>query len=70
MTPTDSPILRCEMAHVMVHTDQTHAECAHEHHCPPGSVCPLAGCFAQMFAAYRGMNNSVGSALTPIHHSR
>ena len=70
MNPTDSPILRCEIAHAMVRTDRTQAECAHEHHCPPGVVCPLAGCFAQMFAAYRGMNNSVGSALTPIHHSR
>ena len=63
MNPTDSPIARCEEAHVMVRIDRTQEECAHEHQCPPGRMCPLAGCFANMFAAYRCMRGSVESSL-------
>ncbi len=70
MTPLDSPIARCEVAHTMVRTDQTQAECAHEHHCPPGSVCPLAGCFANMFASYRTMRASAESILMQGQHRR
>ncbi len=41
----DSPIARCEAVRELVLTDETQAECAREHNCPPGRVCPLAGCF-------------------------
>jgi hypothetical protein len=41
----DSPIGRCERVREMVLLDQTQAECAAEHGCPPGRACPLAGCF-------------------------
>lgn len=43
----DSPVSRCEMAHEMVLTDQTQAECAREHACPAGCDCPLRACFAE-----------------------
>ena len=42
----DSPIAPCEAVHEMVLTDETQAECAREHECPPGRVCPLCGWFA------------------------
>lgn len=41
----DSPVGRCEAVREMVLLDETQAECACEHGCPPGRVCPLAGCF-------------------------
>lgn len=63
MNPTDSPIARCEEAHVMVRIDRTQEECAYEHQCPPGRMCPLAGCFANMFANHRCMRGSVESSL-------
>ena len=44
----DSPISRCEAVREMVLTDQTQAECAREHECPPGRHCPLDGCFAEI----------------------
>ncbi|MCG2578616.1 hypothetical protein LZ012_16585 [Dechloromonas sp. XY25] len=47
MSTFDSPVARCEAVREMVLTDQTQAECAHEHDCPPGSVCPLCGWFAE-----------------------
>lgn len=43
----DSPISRCEAVHEMVLTDQTQAECAREHDCPPDRVCPLCGYFTE-----------------------
>ena len=43
----DSPIARCEVIHELVLTDETQAECAGEHHCPPGTHCPLEGYFAE-----------------------
>lgn len=42
----DISVSRCEVAKEMVLTDQTQAQCALEHHCPPGTKCPLDGCFA------------------------
>ena len=42
----DSPIARCEIVGEMVLIDETQAECAHEHDCPPGRVCPLLRYFA------------------------
>ncbi len=41
----DSPIARCERVHEMVLLDETQAECAREHLCPPGQACPLDQCF-------------------------
>lgn len=46
MGGVDISVSRCEVAGEMVLTDQTQAQCALEHHCPPGTRCPLAGCFA------------------------
>ena len=43
----DSPIAPCEAVHEMVLTDETQAECAREHECPPGRVCPLCGWFVE-----------------------
>lgn len=45
MTFLDSPIARCEAMRTMVLTDQTQAQCAREHECPAGTVCPLCGWF-------------------------
>jgi hypothetical protein len=47
MSTFDSPIARCEAVREMVLTDETQAECAREHDCPPGRVCPLCGCFVK-----------------------
>jgi hypothetical protein len=46
----DSPIARCEIIKEMVLIDETQLECAREHGCPPGRVCPLARYFAEPFA--------------------
>lgn len=43
----DSPIARCEAVREMVLTDETQAECACEHDCPPDRQCPLAGYFTE-----------------------
>lgn len=43
----DSPVSRCEAVREMVLTDETQAECAREHDCPPGRICPLDGCFTE-----------------------
>lgn len=48
MTFIDSPIGRCEAVKEMVLLDETQAECAREHNCPPGRVCPLEGCFTPL----------------------
>lgn len=47
MVTFDSPIARCEAMRVMVLTDQTQAQCAREHGCPPGTLCPLCGYFVE-----------------------
>lgn len=47
MSVFDSPIARCEAVREMVLTDETQAECAREHACPPGRICPLCGYFAE-----------------------
>lgn len=46
MSIMDVPISRCEAMRTMVVTDQTQAQCAREHECPPGMACPLCGCFS------------------------
>lgn len=47
MTFIDSPIARCEAMRTMVLTDQTQSQCAREHDCPPGTICPLCGWFVE-----------------------
>lgn len=48
MSIIDSPIAPCEVVHEIVLLDETQAECAREHGCPPGTACPLADCFAKV----------------------
>lgn len=43
----DAPIARCEAVRQMVLTDETQAQCAREHDCPPGFKCPLCGYFTE-----------------------
>ena len=43
MSVFDSPISRCDAVREMVLTDETQAECAREHACPTGRICPLYG---------------------------
>jgi hypothetical protein len=52
MSTFDSPIARCEAIREMVLTDETQAECAREHECPPGQVCPLCGYFVEESSTY------------------
>lgn len=47
MSIFDAPLARCEAVRQMVLTDETQAECAREHDCPPGFKCPLCGYFAE-----------------------
>jgi len=47
MSVFDSPVARCDAVHELVLTDETQAECAGEHQCPPGRICPLAGYFPE-----------------------
>lgn len=49
------PTARCELAHATVSTAQTQAECARQHNCPPGRLCPLGACFANIHAANRSL---------------
>ena len=46
MSFLDSPMCRCELMRAMVLTDQTQGQCAEEHTCPPGQLCPLRDCFS------------------------
>jgi len=43
----DAPLARCEAVRQMVLTDETQAECARDHDCPPGFKCPLCGYFSE-----------------------
>lgn len=45
MSIFDVPIARCEVMHAMVITDQTQRQCACEHGCPVGMLCPLQEAF-------------------------
>ena len=54
----DSPIARCEAVRQMVLTDETQAQCAREHNCPPGFKCPLCGYFTES----TGISEEVGEA--------
>jgi hypothetical protein len=43
----DSPIGRCELVREFVLLDETQRECAREHGCTPGQICPLRGYFTE-----------------------
>ncbi|MDD2884949.1 MAG: hypothetical protein PHT48_07910 [Dechloromonas sp.] len=45
MSVFDAPVARCDAVREMVLTDETECECAREHDCPPGRICPLHGYF-------------------------
>ena len=47
MSIFDAPIARCNAVQEMVLTDETQAQCAGEHDCPPDRNCPLDGYFAE-----------------------
>lgn len=63
MSIFDSPVARCEAVRVMVLTDDTQAECAREHECPPEMACPLKGYFVEANAPGRCHPNTA----TPRH---
>ena len=48
-----TPIARCEVEHQMVRIDQPQRQCALEHGCPEGRVCPVDFCFVNVYEAYR-----------------
>lgn len=52
MCTFDAPIARCEAMNQMVLLDETRKECACEHGCPPGQICPLAANFAHLSGVY------------------
>lgn len=62
MSVFDSPIARCEAVREMVLTDETQAECAREHGCPAGRICPLCGYFVDAREPFEN------SAETPAKH--
>mgnify|MGYP000529424784 CR=1 FL=1 len=45
MCTFDSPFERCPVCRQVVLLDSTQKECAHEHCCVPGQVCPLGTYF-------------------------
>ena len=47
----DSPIAPCNAIQEYVLTDQTQEQCAREHDCPAGRVCPLQGYFVETGAS-------------------
>ena len=66
MSIFDSPISRCEAVHAMVLTDETQAECAREHDCPPGRVCPLQGYFPEA----SGMDEETREQLAALRETK
>lgn len=62
MSIFDSPIARCEAVREMVLTDETQAECAREHECPPSRACPLDGYFVEP-----SERSAMSSDLPPQH---
>ena len=47
------PFARCQAQHLMVRIDRPQRQCALEHACAQGGVCPLDACFANAYEAYR-----------------
>ncbi|MDX5382944.1 MAG: hypothetical protein LPJ92_07960 [Rhodobacterales bacterium] len=49
----------------MVLLDETQQECAHEHDCPPGRECPLAGRFTEV----SGIDPEHAEQFATTHHA-
>ena len=47
MCPYDSPLAPCSEVQKYVATDQTQQDCARQHDCPAGRVCPLDDYFVK-----------------------
>lgn len=65
MSYVDSPICRCELMRAMVLTDQTQQQCAVEHECPPGTVCPLRNCFPESQESVTGQVTVAAVTVSP-----
>lgn len=70
MSFIDSPISRCEAVREMVLTDQTQRECALEHGCPRGRMCPLDGCFAEISGVTEAVTRSELAAVEMVHRRK
>ena len=68
MCTFDAPIARCETMHQMVLLDETRKECACEHGCPPGQICPLAADFARCSGLYEA-HPEIGARGQPRVHA-
>ena len=68
MCTFDAPIARCETMHQMVLLDETRKECACEHGCPPGQICPLAADFARRSGLYEA-HPEIGARSQPRVHA-
>lgn len=68
MCTFDAPIARCEAMHQMVLLDETRKECACEHGCPPGQICPLATSFARQSGLYEA-HPEIGAHGQPRMHA-
>jgi hypothetical protein len=64
----DSPLARCEAVHELVLTDETQAECAREHDCPPGFKCPLCGYFTESSGISETASVEILAATHPMAH--
>jgi hypothetical protein len=54
----------------MVVTDETQAECAREHDCPPGFKCPLCGYFTESSGISEEASEQVLSAAQSVTHAK
>ena len=66
----DSPLARCEAVRQMVVTDETQAECAREHDCPPGFKCPLCGYFTESSGISEEASEQALSAAQSVTHAK
>ena len=65
MSFADFPLARCEFARTLVLTDETQGECAREHACPAGTVCPLCGYFTETTGISEGAVAEVQASPPP-----
>ncbi|NTV71894.1 MAG: hypothetical protein HGA71_17320 [Azonexaceae bacterium] len=66
----DSPLARCEAVRQMVLTDETQAECAREHDCPPGFKCPLCGYFTESSGISEDISLPTQATSQPATHRK
>lgn len=66
----DAPLARCEAVRQMVLTDETQAECAREHDCPPGFKCPLCGYFTESSGISEDISMQMLNASQPSNQKR